>query len=219
VFSVHGGRPVAINFGSAAGELAVCSRKVGLTDSSHLSKLVIAAPAERLRGLIERLAGSSVSPGGVLFAHGALWCGVTEDRVLVLCGPALGARIRARLATDAARRVTLSITDHTTDWGAIELLGPGTRNVLRALGTYGTSGDPRQVAPFTAGSVAGIETMWVLPSDRRAIALVPYDRAGEAWRAIEEAGRPFGLSCVGRDAANRYALLERSRAGLALADR
>ena len=43
------------------------------------------------------------------------------------------------------------------------------------------------------------------------------ERAGEAWLAIERAGRPFGISCVGHEAASRYALLERtSPAALAL---
>ena len=41
--------------------------------------------------------------------------------------------------------------------------------------------------------------------------LVDRERAGEVWRAIEHAGRPFGLSCVGQEAAGRYALLERTR--------
>ena len=40
--------------------------------------------------------------------------------------------------------------------------------------------------------------------------LAPSEQAG-AWRAIERAGRPFGLSCVGQEAAGRYALLERTR--------
>jgi hypothetical protein len=31
------------------------------------------------------------------------------------------------------------------------------------------------------------------------------------WRAVERAGRPFGLSCVGQEAAGRYSLLERTR--------
>jgi hypothetical protein len=29
------------------------------------------------------------------------------------------------------------------------------------------------------------------------------------WLAIERVGRPFGLSCVGHEAASRYALMER----------
>jgi glycine cleavage system aminomethyltransferase T len=130
---------------------------------------------------------------------------------VILGEPTAGARLRARLAADAARRATLSITDLSAQWAAIELLGPATGKVLRALGVFGDAGDPRGIPPFTAGSVAGIDATWLLPSDRRALVLLDYARAGDAWRAIEDAGRPFGISCVGREAASRYALLERSR--------
>ena len=73
------------------------------------------------------------------------------------------------------------------------------------------SGDPRTVAPFAHGSIAGIAASWLLQSDRQALALVPREHAGEAWPAIERAGRPFGISCVGHEAASRHALLERRR--------
>jgi hypothetical protein len=46
--------------------------------------------------------------------------------------------------------------------------------------------------------------------------LVDRERAGEVWSAIEHAGRRFGLSCVGQEAAGRYALLERTRTRAAL---
>ena len=55
------------------------------------------------------------------------------------------------------------------------------------------------------------EAWWLLESDRSALMLVDRAKAGDAWRAIESAGRPFGLSCVGQEASRRYAVLERSR--------
>ena len=54
-----------------------------------------------------------------------------------------------------------------------------------------------------------IPTWWLLQSDRQALALVPRDQAGEAWVAVERIGRPFGISCVGHEAACRYAVMER----------
>jgi hypothetical protein len=59
--------------------------------------------------------------------------------------------------------------------------------------------------------VAGIEARLLLESDRRALLLVASELAADAWRAIEQLGRPFGISCVGLEAARRYALLERGR--------
>jgi hypothetical protein len=109
----------------------------------------------------------------------------------------------------AARHV--AVRDLSGELTAVGLLGLRTGAVLSALGVYGRSGDPRHAAPFAHGSVDGIPVSWLLESDRRALALVPREQAGEAWLAIERAGRPFGISCVGQEAACRYALMERLR--------
>ena len=209
--STRRGRPVAMNFGSAAAELAVCVRAVGLVDCSDLCKLVLEAPAAQLSVLTSRLAGAAVSPGGMLSAGSAWWCGDDPGRVIVLSDPDTGSRLRERLHVDARRFAGVTVRDASPELAAIGLLGRSACDVLRALGAYGDAGDPRTVAPFAHGSVAGIPASWLLHSDRRALALVPREHAGEAWLAIEDAGRPFGISCVGHEAAARYALLERTR--------
>jgi glycine cleavage system aminomethyltransferase T len=211
VLSTRAGRPVAMNFGSAAAELAVCVRAVGLVDRSDLSKLVLEAPRAQLDALTTRLAGAAVSPGGVVTGS-AWWCGDGPERVIVLSDPDTGSRLRERLHVDARRFAGMTVRDASSELAAIGLLGRNARLVLRALGAFGKSGDPRDVPPFGHGSIAGIPTSWLLQSDCRALALVPREHAGEAWLAIENAGRPFGISCVGHEAAARYALLERTRA-------
>ena len=211
VLATRDGRPVAMNFGSAAAELAVCVRAVGLVDRSELSKLVVEAPPTKLAALTSRLAGDSLSPGGVLAAGSALWCGDAPGRVIVLSDPDAGARLRERLHVDSRRFAGITVRDASAELAAIAVLGRNASEVLRALGAYGEAGDPRGVAPFTHGLLAGAPTSWLLQSDRQALALVPREHAGEAWLSIERAGRPFGISCVGYDAACRYALLERTR--------
>ena len=200
-----------MHFGSAAAELAVCVRAVGLVDRSELSKLVLEAPPAQLAALTSRLVGDTVSPGGVLSAGNAWWCGDAPGRVIVLSDPRTGSRLRERLHVDARRFVTTTVRNTSAELAAIGLLGRAADQVLRALGVFGEAGDPRAVAPFAHGSIAGIPASWLLQSDRQALALVPRERAGEAWLAIERAGRPFGISCVGHEAASRYALLERTR--------
>jgi glycine cleavage system aminomethyltransferase T len=200
-----------MHFGSAAAELAVCVRAVGLVDRSELSKLVLEAPPAQLAALTSRLVGDTVSPGGLLSAGNAWWCGDAPGRVIVLSDPHTGSRLRERLHVDARRFVTTTIRNASAELAAIGLLGRAADQVLRALGAFGDAGDPRAVAPFAHGSIAGISASWLLQSDRQALALVPRERAGEAWLAIERAGRPYGISCVGHEAASRYALLERTR--------
>jgi len=211
VLATRDGRSVAVNFGSAAAELAVCVRAVGLVDRPELSKLVLEAPPAQLDALTSRLVGAAVAPGGVLSAGNAWWCGDAPGRVIVLSDPDTGSRLRERLHTDARRFVSIAVRDASDELAAIGLLGRSAEKVLRALGAFGEAGDPRAVAPFAHSQVAGIPATWLLQSDRRALALVPREHAGEAWLAIERVGRPFGISCVGHEAASRYALLERTR--------
>jgi glycine cleavage system aminomethyltransferase T len=209
VFARRGDRRVAVHYGSPAGELAVCVSAVGLIDRSDLSTLVIEASPSQLSHLTERLAGGIVAPGGALHAAGAWWCGASAERIVVLCEPHLAARVLARVHDHTIRFASLSVEDRSADWSAVELVGRSMASVLRVLGAYGEAGDPRQVSPFTAGSVAGNEVHWLLESDHHALLLVPEHSAASVWQAIERAGRPLGISCVGLEAASRYALLER----------
>jgi glycine cleavage system aminomethyltransferase T len=214
VFATHEGRSAAIHYGSAAGELAVCVSAVGLVDRSDLTTLALEAPSAQLAQLTSRLAGGEIAPGGALDAAGAWWCAAAPDTLLVVCRPDVRRRLIERLRVHAAHQVSLRVL--SVEFAALGLLGPRTPDVLRALGVYGAHGDPRAVAPFGRGSVAGAGTWWLLESDRSALMLVDRERAGEVWRAIEHAGRRFGLSCVGQEAAGRYALLERTRTRAAL---
>ncbi len=208
MFATRAGRATIVSYGSAPGELAVCLRAVGVLDRSEMTKLVVTAP-EGLGRLVERLAGGTLAVGGALQTGGAWWCAASPIRVVVLADPAAGARLKERLRTEA-RHLALTVEDRSHEWAAIELIGRRTRKVLAALGAYGDTGDPRRVPPFRTSSVGGIELTWLLETDQRALALVANESAGSAWRAIEEAGRPFGISCVGQDAASRYRLLERT---------
>ena len=119
-----------MNFGSSAAELAVCVRAVGLVDRSDLSKLVLEAPAAQLAALTSRLAGAAVSPGGVLSAGSAWWCGDGPGRVIVLSDPDTGSRLRERLHVDARRFAGMTVRDASAELAAIGLLGRSAGNVL-----------------------------------------------------------------------------------------
>jgi glycine cleavage system aminomethyltransferase T len=210
VFAGGEDQRVVVHYGSAAGELAVCVSAVGLVNRSDLSILVIEAPPSQLAHLTARMAGGTVAPGGALQASGAWWCGAAPQRTVVVSQPHLAARLRARLRDHAVHYAALTVKDVSDDWVAIELLGRAAARVLRALGAYGDSGDARQVSPFTTRTIAGIEAQVLLESDNRALLLVPTTSAAALWQAIEQAGRPAGISCVGLEAASRYALLQRT---------
>jgi hypothetical protein len=70
------------------------------------------------------------------------------------------------------------------------------------------------VPPVTSAELADAEALWLLESGHRALALVPASVAGAAWHAIERAGRPHRMCCVGEEAVARYELLLRRRVSL-----
>lgn len=182
---------------------------VGLVDRSDLAALALEAPSLQLAQLTSRLAGGEIAPGGALDAAGAWWCAAAPDTVVVVCRRDVRRRLIERLRVHAAHQLSLRLL--SVDFSALGLLGPQTPKVLAALGVYGADGDPRSVAPFGRGTIAGNSVWSLLASDHNALLLVDRERAGHLWRAIEAAGRPYGLSCVGQEAAGRYALLERTR--------
>jgi hypothetical protein len=210
VFAEHEGRLTVLNFGSAAGELAVCLRAVGLVDRSELTNLVLEGPAERIGALLVRVAGTDLAVGGVARRSTTWWCRADPDRAIAICEPARGKRLWEELRLQARRYGSVALSDCSHTWTAIELIGRATPDMLAALGVYGEEGDPRRVAPFSAARIGTVDVSWLLESPRRALALVARERAATAWRALEEAGRPFAISCVGQHAAARYSLLDPS---------
>jgi hypothetical protein len=210
VFAAHDGRLTVVNFGSAAGELAVCLRAVGLVDRSELTQLLLEGPAARIDAVLGRLAGSTLAVGGVSQRSAIWWCRADADRVVAICEPTRGKRVWEELRVHARRHGSLAVSDVSHTWTAVELIGRATPRVLAALGVFGEAGDPRHVAPFSQTRLGTVEVSWLLESPRRALALAPREHAALVWRALEETGRPFSISCVGQQAAARYSLLDPS---------
>ena len=210
VFVELDGRRSVVNYGSAAGELAVCVSGVGLVDRSALDKLVLEAPSAQLDDLIARLTGGTLAVGGALTSDGYGGAGSPPTACCCSPSPVAGPRARAQLRQLLLHHPSLTIEDRSEEWAAIEVIGRAAAQVLNALGAYGEAGDPRSVAPFAPGSVDGVAVTWLHECDRRALAVVAREAAGLVWQTIEAAGRPYGISCVGHEAANRYRLLERA---------
>jgi glycine cleavage system aminomethyltransferase T len=209
VLVMHAGRAVVANYGSAAGELAACVSAVGLACRSELATLQLDGPAAQLRQLSQRLAGSEVAPGGALLSAGAWWCAPSAERMLVLCDASRGDRLHAVLRARVARRSAVTLADRSADLAVLAVAGRRARPLLAELGVYGESGDPRDVPPLRHHTSAGAKVLWLLESDDKALALVAAADAAAVWHAIERAGRPHGLCCVGQEALARYALIRR----------
>jgi glycine cleavage system aminomethyltransferase T len=207
----HAGRPVALHYGSAAGELAACVSRVGLGDRSELGKLALEGPSAILGGVVSDLTGMALASGGALPTETAWWCAVTPERVLVIIEPGDGDRLQGRIRRLGARHPDLRIRDLSQAWSAIAIVGRQAGEVLARLGVYGASGNPRSAAPASSLRVAGVDVTWLLQSDHRALALMGHRDAPTVWHALHSVGRPFGICAVGQQAIARYTLLARTQ--------
>lgn len=209
VYSSQGGEPVISHYGSAAGELAVCIRGVGLVDRSDLSILAIDGSPADLDRVTTLLAGRELAVGGAIHAGGTWWCRSQAAELLAVSRREEASRVQAQAKVVQRRLPTLVVVDRTEQFAAIGLIGDHADAVLAELGAYGGTNDPRAATPFSHARLGTVDVAWLLESDHSALALVAASDAATAWRVIEDAGRPRGLSYVGREAADRYAVHDR----------
>jgi glycine cleavage system aminomethyltransferase T len=202
------GARVPAHYGSPAGELAVCVRAVGIADRSDLGKLAVTGEPELLADLLLHVAGVSLAAtGAVAHRAGAWWCAAAADRAIVLCEPARRAHLLDLLRATARRRPALRVDDLTTELSAIAVVGRAATRVLAELGALGPADDPRSVPPFGSLRIAGADVSVLLQSDESALLLVPAMHADRVWHAVERAGRPFVMGCVGIEALERFTLV------------
>ena len=209
VLAPHHGGMVALSYGSAAGELAGCVNAVGIAARSELTKLELSAPADRLEHVLEALLDRPLLPRGILLSRAVGWFRIDDRRVVALCDPVHGERLRGRLEFWTMREPSLALHDRTEAWSAIAVLGRRVDELLCELGVYGRDGDPRSVPPITqTGGDPG--TTWLLCGEDYALALTPAASAAPLWRRITTAGRRWGICAVGHDALVRYRTLART---------
>lgn len=207
VFGLHAGNLVALNFGSAAGELAACVHGVGLADRSDVAQLVLEAPAAQLSDLVALLAGRGLAPGQAFHAHGAWWCGEAAGRAVILCDRRIANRLRDSLDSQRLRRFAPRLEDRSHGWAAIELIGREAPKLLAELGAYDDPAALRLGPSFTTGTVNGAVVHWLLEAERDALVLVRRADVLATWQAIDRIGRGYGVAYVGQEAAARYRLL------------
>jgi glycine cleavage system aminomethyltransferase T len=197
---------VVAHYGSPAGELAACVQRAGLVDRSDLLAIELTGRHAALAGLLERVCGWSLAPGGCAYSGGAWWCARSSECVIALVEP--GSRHTAEAIAELCGP-GLCVSERSRDLAAIGLVGKATLDVLSAAGAVE---DPRAVPAFGETNVGGAEVELLLQSDRRAVLLARPAAARRIWRHLETAGRPFGLCYVGAEALARFNLMEHMRA-------
>jgi heterotetrameric sarcosine oxidase gamma subunit len=202
VMIVREGHAVAANFGSAATELAVCVKRVGLAVRSDLDALEIAGSEPWLAHFLEgALAGQVPAPGEAVRAAGSWCCRVAPDRAIVVGPWSAAARwagiVRHAVLTGSA----VDCTDRSEGATALTLVGPRAARVLDDAGL-----EPElPVGGVRESWFAGAPALLVREAGDRFLLVLDADSALDAWQELFDVGRALGLSMVGAEALERLA--------------
>ena len=191
------GAVVAAHYGSVATELAICRKTAGIVDRSELGQLELAGREPWIEHALAHAIGAAVpAPGRAVLLGDTCCCRVAAGRAIVVAPPAARARWR-RLAREAVvAGHPIECADLTPGSGAVSLVGPAARAVLRAAGL------PHKLAPGEL-SAASSGTIVLRDGPERFLLLLAAPLSAAVWHELLDAGRPFGLSPVGSDALGR----------------
>jgi glycine cleavage system aminomethyltransferase T len=206
-----GGATVAADFGSVAGELAVCQRAAGIADRADLAQVEVHGSADSLTEALVALAGREAAPG--VAAHGldAWWCRLDAHRVLGVCDPGHGDDALAALRHMAATTPGVAWSEVSDDHVALGVAGPEAEALLEAAGPIDADDMPA-VLGFTDITLSGGPGRLLRETPSLFLVLVPAAHGVRAWHALHEAGEPLGARAVGVEAFDRYAAGLRARA-------
>jgi heterotetrameric sarcosine oxidase gamma subunit len=160
-----------------AGERERLESTVGWADVSHLTKLEVPRAAD-------------LEPGVAARAHGAWWCRVTRDRVLVI-GHA-GVREHAEDAVDV-----------TSALAALTIAGPQAREVFARFCALDLRPQAMPLCGFRPGSVARTPGYVVREDADRFLMLFGWALGEYMWTVVADAAESLGGGPVGVDALER----------------
>ena len=203
-------REAVAHYGSAAAEIAVCSKAVGLVERSELELLEVSGEQTPLvHALDPAIPGAVPAPGHAACVADTWCCRVGPERVLV--AGAAGAVDRWRQVVGRAAAHTGIAVSARVLAGAdvLSMVGPKAEKVLAA------SSLPAGLGPGSVeeGRLAGSAVSVVCEDRERYLLLFPAGCSSAALEALGESGRPVGLARVGHEA---LAHLRAARGGASL---
>lgn len=190
-------------------EIARALSGVGLADTSAAGKLH--ARGERAAALLDRSIGGAPPPPGraarvTLGGAEGLACRLAEDELLVLTAPADARAIREHLVAAAAGAGCAHVTDLTSGFAAVDVLGPGASSLLARVAPLDLSATTVPPLGLVQGELARARAI-LIRLDRSRVpafrALVPREYGAHVWEALADAGRDLGLVLVGAAARAR----------------
>lgn len=202
-FGQRHGRHTALHFGSAATELAVCRRSVGLLDRRDLDVHLARGRSAVIDRLMDVELGAALPVGALLSTGQTWWSRFAPGEAIVVCGAHVSPRLEGQLQASARRCAGLRLQSPPEAPVAIGVIGRATGALLAKLGAGVT---PASGTGTLRGEIDGVEVSWMRLAEQLSLALIAPQSAVAAWEAIERAGRGLGLVYVGAEAGERFSI-------------
>ncbi len=197
---------IPLHYGSAPAELAVLIRGVGMAVRPDLLVATLEGPGGALEQLCRRRLGRRLGPGGIYRQGQVWWCLAPDRTALMLLAPGQELhRLHGQLEHELRLLPQLQL-DELPGIVILEVAGRFAEALLARLGAFAPAGTPASVPPHHQAVIADADVRVVLEPGIGALLAVATADAATVWRAIELAGRPLRISCVGHEALARYEL-------------
>jgi glycine cleavage system aminomethyltransferase T len=177
-FEVRDGWNVAVGYQGAAPD---ATDTAAWADVSHLPKLELQGPSEALDEL-------PLSFGTAVRENDAWWCRLTPTRALIV-----GSRTTRDLAG-------LRVTDVTTTYAALTLIGPLAREVFARFSAIDLRPQITPVGALRPGSIARQPGILVCEGPDRYLLLFGWATGEYVWSVVSDAGHHLGGGPIGVDA-------------------
>ena len=212
---VEQGVTVAADFGSMAGEVALCTQAVGIADRSELVKLELSGAAAPLARAYEEVTGRDPVERLARLAERAWWCCLPGERVVCLSEPADEAAVRARAEGLASAEPEVALSDRSGELAAVGVVGPSAEALLRSAGLAPGAEIPPAGA-LREVHVDGLPALLLREATTHFLAMCPAQQAAHLWWTLHDAGAELGAGLVGREALDHVEVNERTLAGQAV---
>jgi heterotetrameric sarcosine oxidase gamma subunit len=201
VLDVRDGWSIATHYGGvgAGAEAATARRTVGWADVSHLGKLELQGPPDQLDRIASE-SGAELRLGEAVRTGEAWWCRLTTTRALVICEARAADALRAQLTEASAGAERVTLTDVTTNFAAMTLVGPLAREVFARFCALDLRPAVTPVRALRPGSIGRQPGILVCEAEDRYLFMFGWATGEYMWSVVADAGEHLGGRPIGVDA-------------------
>ena len=207
-FAAEGDWQVAAVYTSVAQELQAARGAGGIADVSAGGRLGVRG--EALDAVMTKVAGrpcpeAARAVRASLNGSGALVCRVAADELLVLTAPAAAGAVEGALVSACESAGCAHVTDLTSAFAAVELIGPRVPALLARLVPVELSTGAAPPLSVTQAEVARVHGILIRLEHPLPVfhLLVGREHGEYVWDALLDAGRDLGLVPIGSQARAR----------------